>query len=108
MRTFANYLRKIEVDGCRVYRIGGDEFTIIAYTDSEKDINAAILLIEKRLDENGFDGVGISYGIANTHECKSGNDMISLADSRMYEYKTSHRQARADDTQAVVIAAVSR
>ena len=108
LRTFANYLSKIEVDECKVYRIGGDEFTIIAHTDSETDINAAIMLIEERLDKNGFDGVGISYGIANTHECKSANDMISLADNRMYEYKTSHRQARADDTQAVVIAAASR
>jgi len=108
LRTFASYLSKIEVDECKVYRIGGDEFTIIAHTTSEADINAAIILIEKRLDENGFDNVGISYGKANTHECKSANDMIGLADSRMYEYKTSHRLARTDDKQAVAIAATSR
>jgi len=102
--TFASLLSELETKGCKAYRIGGDEFTIVADASSEKDINTAITHIEKQLYENGFSGVGVSFGVAKTHECESANDMISLADKRMYEYKTSHRNARADDVQPVMTA----
>ena len=100
--TFATHLSELQVNDCNVYRIGGDEFTIIATADSEKTINAAIAHIEKQLHESEYRGVGVSYGIASTRECQSANDMISLADTRMYEYKTLHRKARIDDPQLVI------
>ena len=96
--TFAQHLSKLEVDDCKVYRIGGDEFTVIAPVGSNNNLNIAIANIEKQLHESEFRGVGISYGIANAHECQSTHDMFSLADKRMYEYKTLNRYARADDT----------
>ena len=102
--TFAGHLSTLQVNNCKAYRIGGDEFTIVTTVDNEKNINEAIANIEKQLRESEYRGVGISYGIASTHECKSANDMISLADTRMYEYKTLHRKARIDDPQLVIAA----
>jgi len=101
LRTFASHLSKLEIGSCKVYRIGGDEFTIVAHANGEARINPAIARIEQLLHEDGFYGVGISYGIANTYECHTANDMITLADTRMYEYKTLRRKARADDIQPV-------
>ena len=100
--TFAQYLSKLEVDDCKVYRIGGDEFTVIAPMDSKNNLNIALANIEKQLRESEFSGVGISYGIANAHECQSMHDMFSLADKRMYEYKTSNRHARAEDATSLI------
>jgi len=102
--TFAAHLSKLPMDDCQVYRIGGDEFTIVATMDRKSEINAAIARIEQQLSENDYRGVGISYGIANAHECTSTHEMISLADQRMYQYKTSQRQARADDAQTLTLA----
>jgi diguanylate cyclase (GGDEF)-like protein len=96
--TFAQHLSTLEIDDCKVYRIGGDEFTVIAPIDRKSNINIAIANIEKKLHEHEFRGVGVSYGIAHSHECQSTHDMFSLADKRMYEYKTLNRHARADDT----------
>ena len=98
LRTFAQLLSKLEVDGYKVYRIGGDEFIVIAPIDRKNNLNISIANIEKQLRESEFRGVGISYGIANAHECQSTHDMFSLADKRMYEYKTLNRHARAEDT----------
>ena len=100
LRTFANHLSKLAVNDRKVYRIGGDEFTIVAHANGEEVITPAIARIEEQLHQDGFEGVGISYGIASTNECKSANDMITLADTRMYEYKTLRRKARADDIQS--------
>jgi len=100
LRTFACHLAKLEINDYKVYRIGGDEFTIVARANGEAAITPAIARIEKQLHKGGFASVGISYGIANANECKSANEMITLADTRMYEYKTSRRKTRADDIQS--------
>lgn len=80
-----------------VYRTGGDEFiwlckvkhnaNLTNFKDTIKQqLNEVNALIKKRWPQSG-----ISYGIATNLESDSTHHCLSLADSRMYEYKSSHK-----------------
>ncbi|MDR3391838.1 MAG: sensor domain-containing diguanylate cyclase [Sulfuriferula sp.] len=95
--AFATALQKLQTDGISVYRLGGDEFTILADKRHEDALRSALIKLEKELPEQGFEGTGISFGIASASESISPDDMLIRADRRMYENKISRRRARADD-----------
>lgn len=99
--AFATALARLEVDDITVYRLGGDEFTILAHKRNEEFMRISITELETQLRERGFKEAGISYGIAFANESDSPNDMLTRADRRMYEFKTARRRARSkDDWQA--------
>jgi len=98
LHTFAQDLAGLVNDKVSVYRLGGDEFTILAHRSEEEEICAAITLFEKQLKERGFQNVGISYGVAFANESDSPFEVLSRADQRMYEFKTVRRHARSEDT----------
>lgn len=95
--AFATALARIEGEGITVYRLGGDEFTILARNMNEETMCNTIADLEVQLRERGFDEAGISYGIAFTSESESPNDMLTRADRRMYEFKTARRRSRSQD-----------
>jgi FOG: GGDEF domain len=95
--AFAQELNALETEGVSVYRLGGDEFTILADKHHEAALCTALTRIEKTLTEQGFSGTGVSFGIAYASESISADDMLILADRRMYENKISRRRARATD-----------
>lgn len=97
LRAFANALNELQTDGISVYRLGGDEFTILADKRHEAELCAALAKLEQALPEQGFEGTGISFGIAYANESISPDDMLILADRRMYENKISRRRARSSD-----------
>ncbi len=95
--TFARDLATLQTGGITVYRLGGDEFTILARQCNDGEIRAAMLRMETRLRERGFEDAGISYGVAFASECHSPGDMLARADRRMYEFKAARRSVRAQD-----------
>lgn len=97
LRSFAKEMSRLETDEISVYRLGGDEFTILARKENERYLRDAMNEMEDRFVDYGFEKTGVSYGIAYAHECKSAHEVLEKADQRMYQSKTKRRRARAED-----------
>ncbi len=90
----AECLRK-SFDGIEsVYRLGGDEFTVIM----EKPENEAKKCLE-RMEKicagwkgQRINGISISYGAASTEEFSDMDALLKAADQRMYEFKSNYYQ----------------
>lgn len=91
---FTRELAKLENPGISFYRLGGDEFTILAGRDEEARLCNGLKRIEKSLWQSGFAETGVSFGVAYASSCMSLNDMYTQADKLMYEHKLSRRPNR--------------
>ena len=91
----AECLRK-SFDGIdTVYRLGGDEFTVIM-EGSETEAKTCLERMEKICaDWKGqfVNGISISYGAASTEEFSDLDSLLKAADQRMYEYKSNYYQS---------------
>ena len=95
LRSFAEDLVGLEAERITVYRLGGDEFTVLARCRNDLELRAAMARLETRLRERGFEGVGVSYGAAYANEVDTPSELLSRADLRMYQFKSARRRARA-------------
>ena len=90
----AECLRK-SFDGIdTVYRLGGDEFTVII-EKSETEAKKCLERMEKICaDWKGqfVNGISISYGTASTEEFSDLDSLLKTADQRMYQYKSNYYQ----------------
>lgn len=68
-----------------IYRIGGDEFVILLKGSNRMEANKFIERIV-RYHKLAFD-FSISYGIADSYEAIQNEELLSLADKRMYANK---------------------
>ena len=71
LRDFAQGLQQLLREGVGVYRLGGDEFTVLA---PARDVDCMLSALRQ------LEGA-----------------MLALADQRMYQHKNSRRRARASD-----------
>ena len=90
----AECLRKSS-DGIEtVYRLGGDEFTVIMERP-ETEARKCLERMEKICaDWKGkfINGISISYGVLSTGEFSDPDSLLKAADRRMYEYKSNYYQ----------------
>ena len=90
----AECLRK-SFDGIdTVYRLGGDEFTVII-EKSETEAKKCLERMEKICaDWKGqfVNGISISYGTSSTEEFSDLDSLLKSADQRMYQYKSNYYQ----------------
>ena len=94
---FARGLAQLSGDDVGVFRLGGDEFTILAPRRAVAGLLAALRQLETSLRQRGYPQAGASVGWASAAESSSSDAMVALADRRMYENKTTRRRARASD-----------
>lgn len=83
-------------DGCRVYRIGGDEFLMIMDNPKQGEPEAVIQSVQQKLEEDNTDSV-IQVSSAVGLALGSGADIlevVKIADTRMYEDKKRGREGR--------------
>ena len=97
LRSFAKGLGEIKIEGMSVFRLGGDEFTILARRNNEAALQAAMTELETKMHNTGFEDAGVSFGIAFASECDTADEMLECADLRMYKFKSSRRRARVQD-----------
>ena len=75
------------------YRIGGDEFVILAHVDSDGKEIAQLAAAALHEQGDRFD-IACSYGLVLLPtEASSSNTALHLADQRMYEQKSSSRSS---------------
>ena len=90
----AECLRK-SFDGIdTIYRIGGDEFTVIMER-SETEAKKCLERMEKNCcDWKGqfINGISISYGTASTDGYSDLDSILKAADQKMYEFKNNYYQ----------------
>lgn len=91
---FTRELTTLTTEDVLIYRIGGDEFTILADAHEANRLNSGLKRIEKILWDAGFPETGISFGTANATEGVSVTELYTRADQMMYEHKLSHRASR--------------
>jgi diguanylate cyclase (GGDEF)-like protein len=96
-------------DAGTTYRLGGDEFCILARTtdrDGERLVRCATTALSDRGE--GWQ-VGCSWGLARVpSEATTVSDALNLADERMYSQKTSRATAGYETTAALVQVLVER
>ena len=88
------------------YRLGGDEFCVLATGDGSA---AAIDAGSEALSESGGAfSIGNSYGaVLLGVEVHKPEDALRLADQRMYERKNGGRRSAGDQSKAVLVRALS-
>ncbi len=94
IKKFAEGLYHLSKSGDIIARFGGDEFVGVFYHEDYDSLICRLRLFIQYLDENPilFDDKKIickfSYGIVRfPEEAKKLNDLIRIADERMYQYK---------------------
>lgn len=97
LRSVSKELTQAARDNSVLFRYGGDEFVILHQYRDEEDI----LSLEKKLLKavcipRNIDGINMSIRASVGHSCftETGyvNDMIEMADRRMYDMKAEHKR----------------
>jgi len=94
IKTFAKGTKNCMKQGDFLARIGGDEFVAVVLEHDLKKLMKKMDCLTRKFEENTIDFEGnkivcsFSYGIAEFPlEGKNGDDIIKIADERMYKYK---------------------
>ncbi|ADV67835.1 GGDEF domain-containing protein [Deinococcus maricopensis] len=91
LRTFAQALHTRVPDSVRCFRLGGDEFTLIARESQAGELHDLIDSIERDLRLHGFPNFGVSYGAATAAHGTAMAEVYNQADSRMYRHKAARK-----------------
>ena len=78
-----------------IYRLGGDEFSVITES-TEADVKKRLAQLEKICADwkgNHVKEISISYGLASSEEFRDFDTLKKAADQRMYEYKSNYYQS---------------
>ncbi len=100
LRRTGEVLKKAVGDQVCVARIGGDEFMVLLPGRDERGAVTVVEQIEKVVELNNqfYPGTALSLSIGHA-TCPQGDrlsDTVKVADSRMYDAKRAHYEARDD------------
>lgn len=85
IKTIADIIKEVAKKDMYLYRVGGDEFAILAVNSSEEDIKETIASFNEKLSKTSYYcSVGYSY---RGNENKSFAEMNKEAEKRMYKAK---------------------
>lgn len=94
IKALADGLIALTASSGACFRIGGDEFAVIAPAADEARVHAGLALLEAKLHSVGFTDSGISYGLVHWRDHADPRLLVQLADKQMYAHKTQRKQAR--------------
>lgn len=93
--TVSTIMKTVFHSGVDICRWGGEEFILIIYDQSKEEVLASIQNLRKAIASYDFQfsdhafQVTATFGISFTHEADNLDDLIHLADERMYHGKQS-------------------
>lgn len=83
-------------DRASAYRMGGDEFCVLARLDGDDALSVARIAADALSEAGEMFSIGCSYGIALVpSEAASAEEALRIADARMYEQKAAGRRTSA-------------
>ena len=91
LKSFALLLSQNLTSQMNMYRISGDEFALTIHRTIKSTVIATLDDVMNTMKNIGYDNIGLSYGISELREVDDVQDMIRLADSRMYQQKLDKR-----------------
>lgn len=95
LKAVAIGLRSVAGEAASCYRIGGDEFAILAPRRLEAQLQRGLAQLEVQLLAEGFEEAGISYGIAHWSDAAAVQELVHQADQAMYQNKMRRKQQRS-------------
>ncbi|MFC4454973.1 sensor domain-containing diguanylate cyclase [Deinococcus sonorensis] len=102
LRVFASVLRSGELDQGRIYRVGGDEFTLLLPGPwSEDEVLEVVETAVLAAQQVSVLRVGVSVGVAKA-EGQPAAALLALADARMYQAKRRRKAAREQALEATM------
>ncbi|SIS81178.1 diguanylate cyclase domain-containing protein [Neptunomonas antarctica] len=88
LQMFAKVMSKKLGDYGVLHRMGGDEFVVTSADANFADnIKKSISETMQHMQLNGFEKAGISFGLSFMNEARDADELLSLADNRMYQHK---------------------
>ena len=81
-----------------VVRYGGDEFLVVQTNATDKSVQLFIDRIEEAMEASCYMEIKVSasYGIAARSECETPQEVLALADKRLYEKKEARQNKNED------------
>ncbi|MFC4426534.1 7TM diverse intracellular signaling domain-containing protein [Deinococcus navajonensis] len=92
LRTFARLLRTLEDQNIHAFRLGGDEFILLAPSAAAEGLQFQLNGLERTLRES-FPAVGLSFGLA--HAGPNPAQTFEEADQQMYRHKNAKRSCQS-------------
>ena len=87
----ARIIQKSLFIGCYLYRVGGDEFTVICTSHEEVEIKNQVIKILNNIEDNGY---SLSVGYAMWKDDMSFKEVYQEADNKMYKMKEENHTSR--------------
>ena len=91
LKTFALVLEQKCLPGMQVFRMGGDEFTLVLTNALSEHVPEFLQRVQTQVANIGYENISVSFGMASLAEVKTDREMIQLADSRMYDHKQNKK-----------------
>ena len=87
----ARIIQKSLFIGCYLYRVGGDEFTVICTSHEEVEIKNQVIKILNNIEDNGY---SLSVGYAMWKDDMDFKEVYQEADNKMYKMKEENHTSR--------------
>lgn len=94
LKNFSLYLNQRLEGDAQLYRLGGDEFAILCHQDQVEWCEHQIEATNKQLQNTGFIGAGASQGVVFANEASTPEELMRIADKRMYANKRSRKDRK--------------
>lgn len=96
LRSFGRLLQQKLPEQVKLHRLGGDEFAI---THPQGNLNQVESVLQDAVDElrdEGFELTGASFGSVHVFENPAKDELMRIADSRMYQCKRTRKEQAAN------------
>jgi diguanylate cyclase (GGDEF)-like protein len=103
LARLADRLKRTLASSATAYRMGGDEFCVLAASDGPGGAAIAARGASAMSEHGEAFTIGCSYGVANLPaDASSAADALRVADRRMYEYKQARSSASRQSTDVLL------
>lgn len=94
LKSFSQILsKKLDTSG-QLYRLGGDEFAILCHEDDVEWCQHQLEYTHLQMEKEGSVSTGASVGIVFAHEASETEELMRIADKRMYANKRSRKNRK--------------